>query len=64
MKKRNINNNLFNKKYANVFPFITQTTYEFNDDFNYNDTINLVKNNANNGMLINDVFKQKKKNLG
>ena len=63
MKKRNINNNLFNKKYANVFPFITQTTYEFNDDFNYNDTINLVKNNANNGMLINDVFKQKKKIL-
>ena len=63
MKKRNINNNLFNKKYANVFPFITQTTYEFNDDFNYNDTINLVKNNANNGMIINDVFKQKKKIL-
>jgi len=64
MKKRNINNvNNFNKKYINTFPFITQTTYEFKDDFNYNDTINLVKNNANNGMLINDIFKQKKKIL-
>ena len=60
-RKNNHNNN--NKKIINSFPFITQTSYELNDNFNYNDTINLVKNNANNGMLINDIFNQKKKIL-
>ena len=62
IKNKKINNNN-NKKIINSFPFITQTSYELNDNFNYNDTINLVKNNANNGMLINDIFNQKKKIL-
>ena len=62
IKNKKINNNN-NKKIINSFPFITQTSYELNDNFNYNDTINLVKNNANNGMLINDIFNQKKKFL-
>jgi hypothetical protein len=61
--KNRKNNNNNNKKIINTFPFITQTCYELNDNFNYNDTINLVKNNANNGMLINDIFNQKKKIL-
>ena len=63
IKNRKNNNNNNNKKIINSFPFITQTSYELNDNFNYNDTINLVKNNANNGMLINDIFNQKKKIL-
>ena len=63
IKNKKINNNN-NKKIINSFPFITQTSYELNDNFNYNDTINLVKNNANNGMLINDIFNQKKKIFG
>ena len=62
IKNRKNHNNIY-KKIINSFPFITQTSYELNDNFNYNDTINLVKNNANNGMLINDIFNQKKKIL-